>query len=210
MRCFRPLVLSLILLFPVTGYAFEYYRVTGDDVRIRKGPGLQWKVLSTVDKKQFVLEVQRKGQWSEIYYLTSHEKVVTGWIYNRYLAPQSHMEAKSTDEKVEVTDISPGQLICPDYSSMAAGSLCYMDISFVLLSSSNYLQENVLQETEVSCKADFVVPDDRDIIPIQTTAKQVFYHAGGRVPGKMRLNVGLDARVDQGSHILSHYSCTAK
>ncbi len=203
MRCYRPLVLSLILLFPVTGYAFEQFLVTGDDVRIRKGPGLQWKVLSKVDKSQFVLEVRRKGLWSEIYYLTPHKKEVTGWIYSSYLAPQ--MENKITNAPLDVIDVEAGPLICPDYSSMATGTLCYLDINFVLLSRSR-----VLQETEISCRADFVVPDDRDIIPIQTTGKQIYYHAAGRVPGKMRLNVGLDARADKGSNDLGHYSCSAK
>jgi uncharacterized protein YgiM (DUF1202 family) len=69
----------LVLSVPALGATGDVLRVTGDDVNVRTGPGLDHDVVRQVDRDQRVTELERAGDWirAEIAGTSGAE----GWIH---------------------------------------------------------------------------------------------------------------------------------
>jgi uncharacterized protein YgiM (DUF1202 family) len=79
-----PLACCLILSGPAQGAAGDVLMVTGDNVNVRTGPGVDQAVSRQVDRDQRVIEIERDGDWvrAEIEGATGAE----GWIHGSLLA----------------------------------------------------------------------------------------------------------------------------
>lgn len=79
-----PLACCLLLSGPAQGAAGDVLTVTGDNVNVRTGPGMDQAVSRQVDRDQRVIEIERAGDWvrAEIEGATGAE----GWIHGSLLA----------------------------------------------------------------------------------------------------------------------------
>jgi uncharacterized protein YraI len=79
-----PLACCLLLSGPAQGAAGDVLMVTGDNVNVRTGPGVDHAVSRQVDRDQRVIEIARDGDWvrAEIEGATGAE----GWIHGSLLA----------------------------------------------------------------------------------------------------------------------------
>jgi Bacterial SH3 domain len=79
-----PLACCLLLSGPAQGAAGDVLTVTGDNVNVRTGPGIDQAVSRQVDRDQRVIEIERAGDWvrAEIEGATGAE----GWIHGSLLA----------------------------------------------------------------------------------------------------------------------------
>jgi hypothetical protein len=82
-----PLVCCLLLSGPAQGAAGDVLMVTGDNVNVRTGPGIDHAVSRQVDRDQRVIEIDHDGEWvrAEIAGVTGAE----GWIHRSLLALQT-------------------------------------------------------------------------------------------------------------------------
>ncbi|MGH6921087.1 MAG: SH3 domain-containing protein, partial [Geminicoccaceae bacterium] len=82
-----PLACCLLLSGPAQGAAGDVLTVTGDNVNVRTGPGIDQAVSRQVDRDQRVIEIERDGDWvrAEIEGATGAE----GWIHGSLLALQT-------------------------------------------------------------------------------------------------------------------------
>ncbi|WP_415892643.1 SH3 domain-containing protein [Neptuniibacter sp. PT8_73] len=205
MRLFRSWFCLCVLLFALPVQALEYYQVTGDNINIRKGPGQKWRVVAQVNKDQLVLETRREGPWSEVFFLKPNKQKVIGWVFNQYLALQTLEQPKSAEASPFSLEVIADKPVCADRTSVGMGSLCYLDISFVITDSTKRRKQ-----ARVECWADFVIPGDRKVIPIKTSDVQSFHLLGGHAEGLMRLNVGLNTVVNPEEFSVAYYNCAAQ
>jgi len=86
-------VLLLLLCAGIVQGAETKGKVTGDDVRIRSGPGKQFKVLGYLKKGDVVTLLGEKDEWRKI----KTAKGLTGWMHSDFLDASG--TAKNTDAK---------------------------------------------------------------------------------------------------------------
>lgn len=199
----RPLLCCLIWIVPWAAQAAGYFVVTTDGVNIRQGPGQQWQVVAIADQGQLVLENERKGQWSQISFLSVQEKAVQGWIFNTFLQPQT-IPPRTVTQLFDVT-AQADRLVCSEDADSSITNLCYLDIHFTLI-AKGAAQRKAL----VTCWADFIVPAPEDVIPIQTADIQSVHLLAGRAEGMIRLNIGLDKPISDKQQNLAYYNCSAE
>jgi hypothetical protein len=79
----------LLLSGPALGAAGDVLIVTGNDVNVRAGPGLDRGVTRQVDRDQQLLEIEREGDWV-------HAEIVgsdgaRGWVHDSLVALETRM-----------------------------------------------------------------------------------------------------------------------
>ncbi|MCV6612178.1 MAG: SH3 domain-containing protein [Amphritea sp.] len=62
------------------------YQVIGDNVRVRKGPGTNYKIAGKLSKNQQVEVLSSKGSWKQIR-VSNGENLLVGWTTERFLKP---------------------------------------------------------------------------------------------------------------------------
>ena len=62
------------------------YQVTGDNVRVRKGPGTNYKIAGKLSKNQKVEVLNSNGNWKQIR-VSNGDKLLVGWTTERFLKP---------------------------------------------------------------------------------------------------------------------------
>jgi Bacterial SH3 domain len=72
----------LLLGVPALGATGDVLRVTGDDVNVRSGPGIDHDVIRQVDRDQRVTELERVGEWIRAEIANGAE----GWIHGSLVA----------------------------------------------------------------------------------------------------------------------------
>lgn len=204
MNLIRSLLLLSIACCVNTASAMEYYLVTGDQVNVRKGPSQKWNVVGKASKDQLVLETRREGLWSEVFFLDQRKRKVLGWMANQYLTPQT-LAVEADSAAIFDMKVSAGKPVCADRSVVGVGSLCYLDVQFRLLDKGVSRRKAV-----VTCWADFVVPGDKSVTPIQANNSQSYHLIGGRAEGVMRLNAGLKQHAELMGFNVAYYNCSAK
>ncbi|EAR62976.1 SH3 domain-containing protein [Neptuniibacter caesariensis] len=203
MKNFAPLLFSLFCILSANASALDYFNVNADKVNVRKGPGQNWKVVAQVDAGQLVLETQRAGQWSEIFFVKNSNRKFQGWIFNAFLTPQQ-LDGSEKKQPYQL-DVSALKPVCTDRTVVGIGSLCYLDVSFVVT-----FEDESTRQTKINCWADFVVPGDKEVVPIQTSDTQLYHVLGGKAEGVMRLNAGMQRRVDSEGLNLAYYNCAVE
>lgn len=201
MQFFAACVSLFMFCIVLPAHALEYYQVNGSSINVRKGPGQNWPVIDQVDKDQLVLETQREGLWSEVFFLQPNKKKVKGWVFNRYLSLQNLQQVQTSSPfRVTATAQKPVCANAPDY-----GALCYLDIAF-----SVQAFEADKPYVDLTCWADFVVPGKLSITPIQTKKTLRYALLAGSTDGVMRLKVQLNHLVNKEKFSVAYYNCAVQ
>ncbi len=62
------------------------YQVTGNNVRVRKGPGTSYKIAGKLSQNDQVEVLSSKGSWKQIR-VSNGDKLLVGWTTERFLKP---------------------------------------------------------------------------------------------------------------------------
>ncbi|MDO6514811.1 MULTISPECIES: SH3 domain-containing protein [unclassified Neptuniibacter] len=189
-------------LFASSALAVDFYVVTVDALNVRQGPDYTWNVIAKAPQNQLVLETRREGAWSEVFYQNANKANVKGWVYSKYIQPQTLTPetGKSAKFAIKVTAEQP---VCEGRSMITGGSLCYLDVSF------NVQSKTVSQERiTVSCWADFVVPGRESVTPVQATVTKNYLLDRGGVGDTVRLKAGLKQQLDLTNLNVAYYNCS--
>lgn len=90
------LVLVLIMTFALCATAFAYSKgdvleCTGNDVKVRKGPGTSYSKIGSLDKGDKVTFISKSGSWSKVEYNGQ-----TAYVYSKYLKAASSSSGSSS------------------------------------------------------------------------------------------------------------------
>ncbi|MBW6520283.1 MAG: TIGR04211 family SH3 domain-containing protein [Desulfoarculaceae bacterium] len=90
---FRHLVISLLTLLAVaTTAAADTYVVSSDsEIPVRSGQGIEYKIISLLQKGDTVTSLEEDGYWLRVRTATGRE----GWLLKRYLSTQPIDDASS-------------------------------------------------------------------------------------------------------------------
>jgi hypothetical protein len=94
----------LLLSAPALGATGDVLRVTGDDVNVRSGPGLDHDVIRQLDRDQHVTELERAGEWVRAEIASGAE----GWIHGSLVALEAPAATRpATPPLAQETDAAP-------------------------------------------------------------------------------------------------------
>jgi len=192
-----------LVLVANSAMAVDFYMVMVDSLNVRQGPSHSGHIITKAPQHQLVLETRREGDWSEIFYLDSHKANVKGWVYNRYIQPQT-LTPDTVAESVFAINVSAAQPVCEGRSMITGGSLCYLDVTFAVQSKTGQQTD-----VQVNCWADFVVPGRDSVTPVQATMTKRYRLTPEGASDTMRLKAGLKQLLDSTTLNVAYYNCAA-
>ena len=81
------LVVALLASLPLVAQATSNYYCTANRVNLREGPSSSYKSLAKLNKGAVVTYLSKSNGWYKVkYYKKSSNKVVTGYVYRKYLS----------------------------------------------------------------------------------------------------------------------------
>ncbi|MDQ2693935.1 MAG: SH3 domain-containing protein [Pseudomonadota bacterium] len=83
----------------------DLYKVSGERVNLRAGPGNEAAVLGTVEAGDELIELQQEGDWLGVRVLGSGDE---GWIYNDLVQRVAQSRLTRPATPMSLGDISPG------------------------------------------------------------------------------------------------------
>ncbi|WP_420554504.1 SH3 domain-containing protein [Neptuniibacter marinus] len=198
----KLLICCWLVLVANSAMAMNFYMVIVDSLNVRQGPDFTWDVITKAERNQLVLETQRDGVWSEIFYLGPNKQKVKGWVHNNYIKPQTLTPNEGGNSKFNIK-VSAEQPVCDGQSMITGESLCYLDVNFSVRSRAAS-EGSIL----VSCWADFVASGQEHIQPVQAKVSQNYVLQNGRVADTMRLRAGLKQQLGSKGLNVAYYNCT--
>ncbi len=99
------LVVALLAGLPLAAQAAGNYYCNANRVNLREGPSSSYKSLAKLSKGAVVTYVSQSNGWYKVkYYKKSTDKVVTGYVYRKYLSSVSN--STSSGNKKSKSSIS--------------------------------------------------------------------------------------------------------
>ncbi len=99
LRILKPLSLLLFSLYSTTGLAFDYF-VVNRDAEVYSAPDSS-ELLTRLSKGNVLLEIDKKGAWSRVFFLTPDKQPLKGWMLSDRLTAQQ--QEKSSPKIVGYT-----------------------------------------------------------------------------------------------------------
>ncbi|WP_299195684.1 SH3 domain-containing protein [uncultured Amphritea sp.] len=86
LRILKPVSLVLLSLFSTTALAFDYF-VVNRDAEVYSAPGSS-ELLTRLSQGNVLLEIDKKGAWSRVFFLSPDKQPQKGWMLSDSLTAQ--------------------------------------------------------------------------------------------------------------------------
>lgn len=161
-----------------TALSAKPHQVTGQGVKVRRGPGSQYISFTQLYKGNKVLVLKQQEGWSNIKFTMANGEPKQGWTASRFLqalsnAPSTNIQSKQSTiatkkpaGKAPKIKLSLGQekLVCERGDNLIV-SACTIQMSFKLSAADN------IKKIKVRCEADLLV-GIKDGNPLKFPLKQ--------------------------------------
>ncbi|WP_290699747.1 SH3 domain-containing protein [Amphritea sp.] len=92
----KSALLAFLCLFSFVSHAFEYF-VVNQTAKVFSAPDSH-KVLTQLSKGSFLLEIDKQGTWSKVFFLTAEKQALKGWILSEHLSAQQQGASQPVSE----------------------------------------------------------------------------------------------------------------
>ncbi|BBB26661.1 SH3 domain-containing protein [Amphritea japonica] len=92
----KPALLVFLCLFSSLSQAFEYFMVNRA-AEVFTDPGGK-EVMSQLAKGNVLLEIDKQGEWSKVFFLTAKKQPLKGWVLSKNLTAQQQGATRSVSE----------------------------------------------------------------------------------------------------------------
>lgn len=86
-RILRSLVLVLFSFFSTVSLAFDYF-VVNDDAAVYSTPDSSGKPVTHLGQGNVLLQIDKKGAWSKVFFLSTNRQPFKGWMRSNRLTAQ--------------------------------------------------------------------------------------------------------------------------
>ena len=92
----KSVLLAFLCLLPSVSQAFDYFMVNRT-TEVFSAPGGE-EVMSQLTKGNVLLEIDKQGEWSKVFFLTAQKQPLKGWVLSRNLTAQQKGTSRSVSE----------------------------------------------------------------------------------------------------------------
>lgn len=107
-KFFSGLVLVSTSFVPGIASAFEYF-VVNQQVDVYTQPNSS-STMAKLRAGEVLLEIDKQGEWSKVFFLTKEKQPLKGWMQSRYLTAQGQSGSGSAEESVPYYKATVGNL----------------------------------------------------------------------------------------------------
>ncbi|MBQ0755909.1 MAG: SH3 domain-containing protein [Amphritea sp.] len=92
----KSVLLAFLCLLSFVTHAFEYF-VVNQTAKVLSAPDSN-EVITQLNKGNVLLEIDKQGSWSKVFFLTSEKQPLKGWVLSEHLSAQQQGASRPVSE----------------------------------------------------------------------------------------------------------------